>query len=100
MRTATVFVGLSLFAITSAFAQTDNKSDPLSTLPPPDSVKLSQVIAKTEVRPGFYAIKSVSFSDGQYEIVYFMQDGAEVRLNYDAKTGQARPPKSGGLFGR
>ena len=98
MKTAMVFVGLSLFAITSAFAQTDHKTDPLSSLPPPDSVKLSQVIARTEGRPGFYAIKSVSFSGGQYEIVYYMVDGAEVKLNYDAKTGGARPPRRS-LFG-
>ncbi|MFC3694605.1 PepSY domain-containing protein [Chenggangzhangella methanolivorans] len=99
MRTATVLVGLCLFASTGAFAQSSNKSDPLSSLPPRDSVKLSQVIAKAEVRPGFFAIKTVSFSAGQYEVVYFMDDGAEVRINFDAKTGEARPPKTGGLFG-
>ena len=98
MKTAIVFVGLSLFAITSAFAQTKDKAGRLASLPPPDSIRLSQVIARTEGRPGFYAIKSVSFSDGQYEIVYFMDDGAEVKLNYDAKTGDARPPRRG-LFG-
>ncbi|MEN3793859.1 PepSY domain-containing protein [Fulvimarina sp. MAC3] len=100
MKTAPIVMALSLFAATSAFAQSDSQPDPLAKLPPADSVKLSEVIAKTEGRPGFYAIKSVSFSDGEYEIVYFMDDGAEVRMNYDAKTGDARPPETGGLFGQ
>ncbi|MCK5933377.1 MAG: PepSY domain-containing protein [Fulvimarina manganoxydans] len=93
-------MALGLFTATNAFAQSGTQPDPLAKLPPANSVKLSQVIAKTEGRPGFYAIKSVSFSDGEYEIVYFMDDGAEVRMNYDAKTGEARPPKTGGLFGQ
>ncbi|MBC7284032.1 hypothetical protein [Hoeflea sp.] len=72
--------------------------DPLSKLPPPDSIKLSTVIEQVEGRPGFYGIESISFADGEYRIVYFMADGAEVRINYDAKTGASRPPRRG-LFG-
>ena len=95
----TTVTGFILISVASAYGQSSVNKDPIATLPPKDSIKLSQVISKTEERPGFYAIKSVSFSDGQYEVIYFMDDGAEVRLNYDAKTGTARPPKSGGLFG-
>ncbi|MEE2952936.1 MAG: PepSY domain-containing protein [Pseudomonadota bacterium] len=100
MKTIPIIMALGLLTATSAFAQSDTRPDPLAKLPPANSVKLSQVIAKTEGRPGFYAIKSVSYSDGEYEIVYFMDDGAEVRMNYDAETGEARPPKEGGLFGQ
>ncbi len=84
----------------AAVAATADKNDPLASLPPQGSVQLSQLIAKTEQRPGFYAIKSITYADGQYNVVYYMSDGAEVRLGYDAKTGDTRPPKSGGgLFG-
>jgi hypothetical protein len=82
-------------SLVSASAQDD---DPLAKLPPPDSIKLSAVIAEVEGRPGFYGIESISFTDGEYRVVYFMADGAEVRINYDAKTGASRPPRRG-LFG-
>ena len=87
--------GWILGSLNCASAQ-DN--GPLSKLPPTDSIKLSSVIAEVEKRPGFYGIESVSFADGEYRVVYFMSDGAEVRINYDAKTGASRPP-SRGLFG-
>ncbi|MBP0616575.1 PepSY domain-containing protein [Jiella mangrovi] len=89
--------GLMMGSAIAAASQNDN--DPLKTLPPKDSVKLSTVIATAEKRPGFYAIKSIDYSDGDYHVVYFMNDGAEVRIDYDAKTGQGHPPKSSGLFG-
>ena len=81
--------------LSPASAQENN---PLSKLPPPEGIKLSAVISEVEGRPGFYAIESVSFADGEYRVVYFMADGAEVRINYDAKTGASRPPRRG-LFG-
>ena len=87
--------GLLFGSLVAASAQDD---DPRSKLPPPDSIKLSTVIEQVEGRPGFYGIESISFSDGEYRIVYFMADGAEVRINYDAKTGASRPPRRG-LFG-
>lgn len=94
-------VGLLVLTPFAAGAADDTpKRSPLSTLPPKGSVKLSQVIASAEARPGFYAIKSLKYKDNQYEVLYYMEDGAEVRLNYDSKTGQASPPASGGgLFG-
>lgn len=87
--------GLLFGSIVSASAQ---DRDPLSKLPPPDSIKLSAVIAEVERRPGFFGIESISFAEGEYRVVYFMADGAEVRINYDAKTGASRPPRRG-LFG-
>ena len=87
--------GLLFGSLVSAAAE---DKDPLSKLPPPDSIKLSTVIEQVEGRPGFYAIESITFADGEYRIVYFMGDGAEVRINYDAKTGASRPPRRG-LFG-
>ena len=100
MKPVTVFAALTLLLAGNAYAQDDAEQRVLSKLPPPGGVKLSELIAQTERRPGFYAIESVSFSDsdGQYEVIYFMEDGAEVRINSDAATGSPRPPKRG-LFG-
>lgn len=92
-------IAFAILTISGAVAASQEAPDPLADLPPQGGVKLSQLVAETEGRPGFYAIKSVSYSRGEYEVVYSMQDGAEVRLNFDAKTGEVRPPKSGGLFG-
>lgn len=35
----------------------------------------------------------------KYEIGYHMINVAEVRLNFDVRTGAVRPPQTGGLFG-
>ena len=96
MRTILALV-VSAATVSAAAAQLS--PDPRSDLPPQGSVRLSQVVAEIEGRPGFYAIKSLSYSRGEYEVIYYMSDGAEVRLNYDPKTAKVRPPKSGGLFG-
>lgn len=92
-------LAISALILTGAVAASQEAPDPLADLPPQGSVKLSQLVAEVEGRAGFYAIKSISYSRGEYEVEYYMQDGAEVRLNFDAKTGEVRPPKSGGLFG-
>jgi hypothetical protein len=47
--------GLLFGSLVSASAQDE---DPLSKLPPPDSIKLSTVIEQVEGRPGFYGIGS------------------------------------------
>lgn len=49
-------------SLVSASAQ---DRDPLSKLPPPDSIKLSAVIAEVERRPGFFGIESISFAEGR-----------------------------------
>ncbi|MEF2072162.1 PepSY domain-containing protein [Consotaella aegiceratis] len=92
-------IALNLMMVTAGLAASNPDDDPKAQLPPQSSIKLSQLIEKAEQRPGFYAIKSISYSDGQYEVIYYMDDGAEVHLNYNAATGQIEPPKSGGLFG-
>jgi hypothetical protein len=92
-------VAFAILTLSGAGAVSQESPKPLADLPPQGSIKLSQLISETEGRAGFYAIKSISYSGGEYEVVYYMMDGAEVRLNFDVKTGEVRPPKSGGLFG-
>ena len=92
-------VAFAILTLSGSVAASQEKSDPRGNLPPPGSVKLSQLIAETEGRPGFHAVKSISYSRGEYAVVYYMKDGAEVKLNFDVKTGGVRPPSSGGLFG-
>ncbi|TFF25049.1 hypothetical protein E3C22_06610 [Jiella endophytica] len=91
--------GLLMGTAIAATNQNGDDNDPLKGLPPQGSVKLSKVVATAEERPGFYAIKSIDYSDGDYHVVYYMNDGAEVHIDYDAKTGDGHPPKSSGLFG-
>ena len=64
-------------------------------IPPADGLKLSKIVEMVEQRPGFYAFSRISYKENQYEIIYFMKDGAEVHLNYDARTGDVRPPERG-----
>lgn len=93
------YVAFAILTLSGAVAASQESPKPLADLPPQGSVKLSQLILETEGRAGFYAIKSISYSRGEYPFIYYMMDGAEVRLNFDVKTGEVRPPKSGGLFG-
>lgn len=101
LQMKTRIFALAIVALTVSGAVAASPEAPATgpDLPPQGSVKLSQLIAQAEERAGFFAIKSISYSSNEYEVIYYMDDGAEVRLNLDAKTGDVRPPKSGGLFG-
>ncbi|MCW7546327.1 PepSY domain-containing protein [Aurantimonas litoralis] len=92
-------VAFAILTLSGTVAASQESPELPADLPPKGSVKLSQLISETEGRAGFHAIKSISYSRGEYEVVYYMMDGAEVRLNFDVKTGAVKPPKSGGLFG-
>jgi|TARA_R110000751_G_scaffold156366_3_gene261818 hypothetical protein len=99
LKIRTIACVITTLIISGTVAVSQETPASLVELPPQGGVKLSQLLAELEGRAGFYAIKSISYSRGEYEVVYYMQDGAEVRLNLDAKSGDVRPPKSG-LFGR
>lgn len=80
------FVAISLLMTTGAFAVAPEA-------PPANAVKLSEIIGKVETRPEFSFIDQISFSGGIYQIVFYMKDGAEVRMEYDVKTGAPIVPK-------
>jgi hypothetical protein len=85
MRTP-ILIAFSLLLTTSAFAVAPEA-------PPANAVKLSEIVGKVEARPEFSFIDQISFSGGVYQVVFYMKDGAEVRMEYDVKTGAPIVPK-------
>lgn len=61
---------------------------------PTELKKPSEILAAVEARQGFALLKRVDYSDGQYRVEYYMDDGAEVSVTYDARTGRTVPPSS------
>ncbi len=80
-------LAISLLMTTSAFAVAPEA-------PPANAVKLSEIVTKVEARPEFSFIDQISFSGGVYQVVFYMKDGAEVRMEYDVKTGAPIVPKT------
>lgn len=69
-----------------AFAQSTE-----SPMPPPDGMKLSEIIGKIEQRDHFQYIKEVEWeSAGYYEVTYYTTDKAKVEIKIDPATGQPR----------
>lgn len=82
MRFASTLIAASLIALPAA-ADFDDR--------PADGAKsLSEIVTAVEKRSNFAFIDEISIDKGIYEIIYYMTDGAEVKLHIDAKTGQ--PP--------
>jgi hypothetical protein len=69
-----------------AFAQS-----PTMTQPPSNGMKLSQLLAKVEIRDKFQYISEVDWSEsGYYEVIYYTSDKAKVELHLDAVTGETK----------
>jgi len=59
-----------------------------STLPPANSMKLSDLLAKVEKRDKFQYVSEVEWSqNGYYDVTYFTSDKAKVELNVDPVSG-------------
>lgn len=65
----------------------------VSESPPPGSAKLSAILTSVEARPDFSFVNSVDYGSGRYQIVYYMSDGAEVRMEFDAMSGEPIKPE-------
>jgi len=59
-------------------------------VPPQESRKLSEIIAKVEQRPGFRYIDEVDWDDGGYEVTYYTTDNAKVEIKFDPVTGETK----------
>lgn len=60
-------------------------------VPPQNSMKLSQLIAKVEQRDKFQYIKDVEWErEGYYEITYYTTDKAKVEIKLDPVSGQPK----------
>jgi hypothetical protein len=70
----------------AAFAQSTS-----SPVPPPNAMKLSELIAKVEKRDKFQYISDVEWSQsGYYEVTYYTNDKAKVQINLDPVSGQPK----------
>ena len=61
--------------------------------PPPNSKKLSEIVAKVEQRPDFRYIGEVDWDDGGYEVTYYTTDNAKVEIKFDPVSGETRSLK-------
>ncbi|MGE0501108.1 MAG: PepSY domain-containing protein [Rhizobiaceae bacterium] len=75
---------LFVFATTDVNAQDDRK------VPPEDSLKLSEIIAKVEARPDFKYVDEIDWDDDSYSVVYFTADKAKVEISYNPVTGEPK----------
>ncbi|WP_315919143.1 PepSY domain-containing protein [Mesorhizobium sp. SP-1A] len=71
----------------SAYAQTKDRT------PPPNSKKLSEIIAKVEQRPDFRYVSDAEWSDGGYDVTYYTTDNAKVEMKFDPVTGETKSPQ-------
>jgi hypothetical protein len=82
-------VRLLAAALTALFfagpAQAQTEAPPI---PPENSVKLSEIIAKIETRDQFRYVSDVEWDeDGFYRVIYFTSDKAKVEIHIDSATG-------------
>jgi len=60
-------------------------------VPPENSIKLSEIIAKVEKRPQFRYVGQIDWDqDGYYDITYYTTDKAKVEIKIDPKTGEPK----------
>lgn len=64
------------------------------TMPAPDGVKVSQIVAEIEKREGYAYLGRIENDDGNYRVIYYMSDGAEVSITYSSATGQPLAPEA------
>ncbi|MDI6028155.1 PepSY domain-containing protein [Corticibacterium sp. UT-5YL-CI-8] len=69
-----------------AFAQTTP-----APVPPANSMKLSEIVAKVEARTQFAYIDEIDWEDdGYYDVTYYTTDKAKVEIKIDPATGEPR----------
>jgi Peptidase propeptide and YPEB domain len=60
-------------------------------IPPPNAMKLSDIVATVETRSGFQYVYTVEWNeDGYYDVIYFTDDKAKVEMKLDPVTGKAK----------
>lgn len=76
----------ALLAAMPALAQTKEPA-----IPPENSLKLSEIIAKIEKRDQFRYVTEIRWeSEGYYDVVYYTSDKAKVEIKIDAVSGEPR----------
>jgi hypothetical protein len=76
----------SALACGQAHAQTS-----ASPVPPQNSMKLSELVAKVESRDKFQYVKEIEWeSEGYYDVTYYTTDKAKVEIKLDPVSGQPK----------
>jgi hypothetical protein len=77
-------------ALALTCGQTFAQSSP-PPVPPQNSMKLSQLVAKVEQREKFQYIKDIEWEEeGYYEVTYYTTDKAKVEIRLDPVSGQPK----------
>lgn len=58
--------------------------------PPANAIKLSDILAKIEKRPGFQYVERVTWFNDAYIIVFYTTEKARVEMHFDPTTGQPK----------
>lgn len=83
-----IAVAFASVALLPGVALAQSTSAPI---PPPNAMKLSEMIAKVEKRDKFQYVSEIDWSQsGYYEITYYTTDKAKVEINLDPVTGQPK----------
>lgn len=81
--------GLVLAVLLGAMPAHAQTKDP--AVPPQNSLKLSEIIAKIEQRDQFHYISEIDWeSEGYYDVVYYTSDKAKVEIKIDPVSGEPR----------
>ena len=83
-------LAFAILTISGALAAAQDEPDPLADLPPQGSVKLSQLVAETEGRPGFYAIEHFLLRRGiRGRVLYAGRSRSEAEFRRQDRQGSA-----------
>lgn len=83
---ATAWTLAGVLALTAAATAQEKPATP-----PPNAMKLSEIIATVEGRAGFQYVSSVEWNeDGYYDVTYWTDDRAKVEMMLDPVTGKAK----------
>jgi hypothetical protein len=53
-------------------------------------MKLSEIIARVEKRPGFQYVERVTWFNDAYIVVFYTTEKARVEIHFDPTTGQPK----------
>lgn len=81
--------GLALAMLGAAVQARAQSSE--QAVPPPNSMKLSQLIARVEQRDQFHYVGEVEWNtSGYYDVIYYTKDKAKVEIKFDPVSGQPK----------
>ncbi len=86
-RSKVLYTGVAAVLVCGyAYAQTGSPP-----VPPANSMKLSQIVAKVEQRDKFQYVKDIEWDeDGYYEVTYYTTDRAKVEIRLDPVSGEPK----------